>query len=92
MQASAVAYKALDNSVADKSKNLKNTISKKHFEKLANDPYKLKPGRLKQFLTSKYGQSIAEKLLSIIDFNGPVDFITFCHQIEMIIRDRILLL
>ena len=55
MQVAAAAYNALDSSVADKSKNLKNIISKKHFEKLARDPYKLKAGRFKQFMTFKYG-------------------------------------
>jgi len=59
---SAVAYKALESNLVEKSKNFKNMISKKHFEKIANDPFKLKPGRFKQFLAGKYGQNIGEKL------------------------------
>ena len=27
-----------------------------------------------------------------MDFNGPVDFVTFCHQMELVIKDRELLL
>lgn len=76
----------------DHTKHIKNSLTKKHFETIAQDPFKLKPGRLKQFIASKYGTSIADKLQSLMDFNGPVDFATFCHQIDLILRDRILLL
>ena len=60
--ATSVAYKALESNLVEKSKNFKTIISKKHFEKIANDPFKLKPGRFKQFLGSKYGQNIGDKL------------------------------
>lgn len=35
---------------------------------------------------------MAEKLQHIMDFTSPVDFASFCHQLELLLRDRNLLL
>ena len=59
---------------------------------MAQEPFKLKPLKLKQFITKQYGPNIAEKLQNLIDFNGPVDFHNFCYQIELVLKDRNLLL
>lgn len=84
--------KELETCIVEKCKVLKSKISKNHFFDIAQEPYKLKPGKLHQFIANRYGPIVAHKLQSIMDFQGPVDFQNFCHQMELILRDRNLML
>ena len=62
------------NNAKDEHHSVKSKISKKHFEQVAQEPFKLKPGKLHQFIANRYGPIVAHKLQSIMDFQGPVDF------------------
>ena len=88
--------KNLDEVIQEKMKiikqKLENVKGKAQFQNIANDFYRLSKQKFKQFIAFRYGNIFSEKLQSILDINGSIDFPTFCLQISQIIQQRNLLL
>jgi Ca2+-binding EF-hand superfamily protein len=53
---------------------------------------KLTKNKFRLYLQSKFGSAIAEKACLTLDFTVPMDFATYCKQLEQLVGERKLLL
>lgn len=59
-------------------------------ENIAN--LKLTKNKFRSYLQSKFGSVIADKACLTLDFNVPMDYMTYCKQLEQLVGERKLLL
>ena len=90
--------------IAEQSKKFNKHISSDHFQNICGETSLKKVGevnvqsrlskqKFKQYLTIKFGNNFAEKMVNVLDFSANnIDFPAFCGQIEMLLKDRTFLL
>lgn len=89
----STSVRTLDDILTSKMKDLMQSISKEHFMVISGgDGHRLSKQKFKQYLISKYGPILSEKLNIILTFSAPVDFNEFKNQVEQLLKDRSLLL
>ncbi|CDW89633.1 UNKNOWN [Stylonychia lemnae] len=81
-------------------KKLKDLIKGEHFKTLCQQENnssiqfrncRLTKIRLKQYIAQRYGNSIADKLIMIMDFTNPIDYASFLQQLEQFLKNKDLL-